>query len=175
MSARAEHLHWNLYGLARRCVVRARYWKLTPGEMAKLAYNPDRLLNWDVKLVREPEESAIFIGIFMYRNGTPLGYEAVKGVVYYYNRIDRDELPKITGFLKGRLGGNVREKGDRVFLENSDEIYSAGDIASLAREAETKLNAKATITLEFAGVTEEELKEAGMPEAKLLPIPGASN
>jgi len=36
---------------------------------------------------------------------------------------------------------------------------------------ESKFNTKAVISIEFDGVTAEQLKEAGMPESKLLPIP----
>ena len=152
--------------------MRARYWKLTPDEMEGFAYDAAKLVNWDIKLVREPEDAAVFVGIFMYREGTPLDYESVRGVAYYHNHIPRDELPGITKFLKGRLGGTVREKGERIFLEGSREVYLPGEIASLARSAEEMLGARATITLELADVTEDDLKEAKMPPAKLLPIPG---
>ena len=154
--------------------MRTRYWKITPDEVAGLRYSQDKLVNWDIKVVREPETEAIFIGIFMYRYGTPLNYDSIKGVVYYHNHVERSELPAITKFLKQRYGGNEKEKGDRIFLEGSDEIYSPSDIASLAKDAETMFRGKATITMEFAKVTEAELKEAGMPEAKLLPIPGSA-
>ena len=153
--------------------MRARYWKLTPDEMDGLEYDPGKLINWDIKLTREPEEEAIFIGIFLYRHGTPLNYDSIRGIVYYHNHIERSEIPKITQFLKSRFGGKEKEKGDRVFLEGSDEIYTPKDIAALARDAESELAAKAAITLEFANVSEEELSEAKMPSAKLLPIPGA--
>jgi len=63
------------------------------------------------------------------------------------------------------------EKGDRIILKGSDEIYSATDIAKLAKEMEAKFNVKAVISLEFGDITAEALKEAGLPEAKLLPIP----
>ena len=41
----------------------------------------------------------------------------------------------------------------------------------LAKEMESKFNTKAVISLEFEDITAEELKESGMPEAKLLPVP----
>ena len=63
------------------------------------------------------------------------------------------------------------EKGERIFLKDSQEIYSSKDIADLAKEMESKFNTKAIISLEFDGSIEQ-LKEAGLPEAKLLPIPG---
>jgi hypothetical protein len=36
---------------------------------------------------------------------------------------------------------------------------------------ESRFNTKAIISLEFEDLTTEQLKEAGLPEAKLLPIP----
>ena len=63
------------------------------------------------------------------------------------------------------------EKGDRILLKDSDEIYSSKDIGELAKEMESKFNTKAIISLEFEDITAEELKESGMPEAKLLPVP----
>ena len=64
------------------------------------------------------------------------------------------------------------EKGERVFLKGSKEIYSGADIASLAKEIDSKFNTKSVITIEFQDLTEQEQKESGLPEAKLLPIPG---
>ena len=87
-----------------------RYWKLTYDDVESLSYNPDKILNWEIKCVREPEEDAIFIGIFLYRNGTPLDYESKKGIVYYYNNIDRSELSSITKFLKSKFDGQAVEK-----------------------------------------------------------------
>ena len=74
--------------------------------------------------------------------------------------------------MKKKFGGEEYEKGERVFLKDSKEIYSASDISSLAKEMESNFNTKATITLEFGDLTEEDAKAAGLPEAKLLPIPG---
>lgn len=153
-------------------MVRLRYWKISPDELDEITYPADKLLNWDIKCTREPEEEARFIGVFLYRNGAALDYTPVKGIVYYHNNISRDELPSITKFLKDKFGGEEFEKGERIFLKNSDEIFSAKEIASLAKELESHLNAKAIITLEFQDLTEEAAKEAGLPEAKLLPIPG---
>ena len=150
---------------------RMRYWKLTSEELGGYAYDESRLLNWEIKCVREPEDEAHFIGLFMYRNGTAYDYESVKGICYFHNNIDRKELPEITKFLQGKYNGKEMEKGDRILLKDSKEIYSATDIANLAKEMESKFNTKAIISLEFEKYTVEELKEAGMPEAKLLPIP----
>ena len=148
-----------------------RYWKLTYDDVESLSYNPDKILNWEIKCVREPEEDAIFIGIFLYRNGTPLDYPSKNGIVYYYNNIDRSELSSITKFLKSKFDGQAVEKGERIFLEGSKEIYDPKEIASLAKELETQLNANPIISMELHDTTQEQLKEWGFPEAKLLPIP----
>ena len=148
-----------------------RYWKLTYDDVEKLTYDPDKILNWEIKCVREPENDAKFIGVFLYRNGTPHDYEAKKGIVYYYNNIERSELPSITKFLKNRFNGNVIEKGERIFLEGSDEIYEPKDIAVLAKDLENEFKANPIISMELHDTTQEELKEWGFPEAKLLPIP----
>jgi len=153
------------------CMPRMRYWKLTIEEVEKLSYNESKVLNWEIKCTREPEDEAKFVGVFMYKNGTPKDYEAVKGITYYHNNIDRKELPEITKFLKNKFGGKNVEKGERVILEGSKEIYSGKEIAELAKELESKINAKAIITIEFQNISEQEQKDAGLPEAKLLPIP----
>ena len=153
------------------CMPRMRYWKLTIEEVEKLSYDESKVLNWEIKCTREPEEEAKFVGVFLYKNGTPKDYEAVKGITYYYNNIERNELSGITKFLKNKFGGKDVEKGERIFLEDSKEIYSGKDIAELAQELESKLNAKAVITIEFQDISEQEQKDSGLPEAKLLPIP----
>lgn len=153
-------------------MARARYWKLTPDEVGALSYDQDRLLNWEVKCTRRPEEDAIFIGVFMYRNGTPLDYVPTKGVVYYHNHISSDELPKITGYLRERYGGKEAKKGDRVFLTGSREFYDPAEIASLARSMQDEFDATAVISLEFDGLTQEQMRDSGLPDAKLLPVPG---
>ncbi len=150
---------------------RSRYWKLTSDEMSGFTYDESKLLNWEIKCVREPEVEAHFIGVFMYRHGTAYDYEAVKGICYFYNNIDRKELPAITSFLKEKFNGKEMEKGDMVLLKDSKEIYASKDIGDLAKEMETKFNTKAVISLEFEDLTADQLKEAGLPEGKLLPIP----
>ncbi len=152
-------------------MTRSRYWKITSDEMDNFAYDESKLLNWEIKCVREPEVEAIFIGVFMYRHGTAYDYESVKGICYFYNNIDRKELPTITGFLKEKFNGKEMEKGERIFLKDSKEIYASKDIGDLAKEMESKFNTKAIISLEFEDLTTDQLKEAGLPEAKLLPIP----
>ena len=149
-----------------------RYWKITPDEIEKFVYNEEKLLNWEIKCTKEPEVEARFIGVFLYRNGTPWDYESVKGICYFYNNIPRSELPLITKFLQDKFNGKEMEKGERIFLKGSKEIYSGKEISALAREIETKFKTKAVITLEFQDLSEEEMKEGGLPESKLLPIPG---
>jgi hypothetical protein len=153
-------------------MVRVRYWKLTGDEVKKLTHDTDKILNWEIKGVKEPEVDAKFIGIFLYRNGTPYDYDTVNGIVYYHNNIDRKELPDITKFLKNRFGGEVVEKGDRIFLKNSKEIYTGKEIGELAEVCDAEFNTKSVISIELTDATQEELKEWGYPASKLLPIPG---
>ena len=79
---------------------RSKYWKLTIDEVEKLTYNPNKVLNWEIKCYREPEEDAKFIGVFLYRNGTPLGYESVKGIAYFYNNFSYFTTPPLEGLAK---------------------------------------------------------------------------
>ena len=153
-------------------MIRFRYWKLTSNEVKKLTHNPDKILNWEIKGIREPENDAKIIGVFLYRNGTPYNYEAVNGIVCYHNNIDRNELPSITKFLKKRFGGEEIEKGERIFLKNSKEIYTGKEIGELAEEWDAKFNTESVISIELSDVTQNDLKEWGYPDSKLLPIPG---
>ena len=139
--------------------------------MGDFNYDESKLLNWEIKCIREPEDEAHFIGVVMYKDGTAEDLESVKGIFYFYNNIDKEELPEITGFLQGKFNGKQMEKGDRVLLKDSKEIYASKDIGELAKEMETKFNTRAVISLEFEDLTTEQLKESGLPEAKLLPIP----
>lgn len=153
-------------------MTRLRYWKLTPDEMEKFTYPEENLLNWEIKCIRAPEDEARFIGVYLYRRGTPLDYELARGIVYYHNNMNRDELESITGFLKERYGGERAEKGERIFLKDSKAIYAPRDIAGLARDLESRFDLKPVISLEFHEISEETARQAGLPEAKLLPIPG---
>ena len=150
---------------------RMRYWKITAEETDNFDYDENKLLNWEIKCIREPEEEAHYIGVFMYRNGTAYDYKSVKGICYFHNNIDRKELPEITKFLQSKFKGKEMEKGDRIFLKDSKQIFSSKEIGKLAKEMEIKFNTKAIISLEFEDISAEQLKEAGMPESKLLPIP----
>ena len=151
---------------------RSRYWKLTADEVEKLTHDPDKILNWEIKGARKPEEDAKFIGIFMYRKGIPFDYDVKKGIAYYYNNIDRNELPEITKFLQNLYGGEKTEKGERIFLDGSKEIYAGKEIADLARALDEKFDTTSVISVELEDATQEQLKEWGYPDAKLLPIPG---
>ena len=153
-------------------MTRFRYWKLTSDDAKKLTHDVEKILNWEIKGVRKPENDAKFIGVFLYRNGTPYNYETIKGIVYYHNNLDRNELPDITKFLKNRFGGEVVEKGDRKFLKNSKEIYTGKEIGELAEVCDAEFNTKSVISIELIDATQEELKEWGYPASKLLPIPG---
>ena len=148
-----------------------RYWKLTIEDMEKVTHDESKVLNWDIKCIRGPEENAEFFGVFLYKAGTPHDYETKKGMTYYYNNIERDELPPITKFIKNKFGGDETEKGERVFLVGSKEIYSGKDIAKLAKELQDEFTMNPIITIELHDTTQEKLKEWGYPEAKLLPVP----
>ena len=154
-----------------RVMAKFRYWKLTVEEIEKVTHDENKVLNWDIKCTKEPEEDAVFFGVFLYKAGTPHDYESKKGITYYHNNIERDELPNITKFLKKRFGGTEIEKGERFILEDSEEIYSGKDIAKLAKELEDEFSINPIITIELHDTTQEQLKEWGYPEAKLLPIP----
>jgi hypothetical protein len=148
-----------------------RYWKLTVEDMKKVTHDESKVLNWDIKCIRGPEENAEFFGVFLYKAGTPHDYEAKKGMTYYYNNIERDELPPITKFIKNKFGGDETEKGERVFLVGSKEIYSGKDIAKFAKELQDEFTINPIITIELHDTTQEKLKDWGYPEAKLLPVP----
>ena len=151
---------------------RCRYWKLSPDEFEKSVYDPEKVLTWDIKCVKEPEDLAQFIGIFLYKNGTPYDYETVHGITFYYNNIENNEVSEVTKFLKKKYGGSVLKKGERIFLKGSKEIYLPKEITELAREMESQFNTKTVLTIEFKDMTEEEQAKSGFPEAKMLPIPG---
>ncbi len=149
---------------------RSRYWKLTSDEIETFTYNESKLLNWEIKAIREPDEENIFIGVFLFRNGTPFDYESIKGITYYYNNIQSSELSNITKFLKNKFGGKEMKKGERIFLSGSKVIYSGKEIGSLAKEFDSKFNTKSIISLEFENLTDDERQESGLPDSKLLPI-----
>jgi hypothetical protein len=153
-------------------VSRYRYWKLTADEVSKSDYDQNKVLNWEIKGVKEPEDQAIFIGIFLYRKGTPMDYTPIKGIVFFYNNVSKSEVGEVTKFLKGKFGGDEKEKGSRIFLDGSKEIYSGKEIGQLAKDLETKFKLKTLTSIEFQDITEDERKKSGLADAKLLPIPG---
>jgi hypothetical protein len=152
--------------------VRHRYWKITSDEMEKADFDPVKVLNWEIKGVHEPEEDAIFVGVFQYRNGTPWDYDSIKGITMYHNNVKKDTVNEAIKFLKDKFGGEQKEKGERIFLVGSKEFYSAKEIGGLAKQLEAKFALKASISIEFADISEEERKKSGLADAKLLPIPG---
>lgn len=151
---------------------RYRYWKLTADEISNAIYDENKVLNWEIKGVKEPEDQAIFIGVFLYRRGTPMDYTPIKGIAFYHNNVEKAQVDQVTKFLKDKFGGSVKEKGSRVFFDGSKEIYSGAEIGKLARQMESSFKLKTSISIEFENITEEERKKSGLSDAKLLPIPG---
>ena len=47
-------------------MARSRYWNLTVDEVEKLTYDPDKVINWDIKCIREPEDAAQFLCKYEY-------------------------------------------------------------------------------------------------------------
>jgi uncharacterized protein YbaP (TraB family) len=86
--------------------------------------------------------------------------------------ISRDEVNKISEFLKAKFGGDPKEKGERIFLVGSREIYSPDDIANLATEIGNKFETSVEISVELENFTPQEQEQSNFPSSKLLPIPG---
>ena len=150
-------------------MTRCRYWHLAIEDLKKANYDPKKVLVWEIKCSKD--EAAHF-GVFCYRNGTPWDYTSIHGIVFYYNMIERDEVSKITEFLKSKFGGEVREKGERVFLADSREIYSSAEIAALATEIGNKFETSVEISVELENFDVAEQENSNLPSSKLLPIPG---
>ena len=151
-------------------MTRCRYWRLSIEELKKVTYDPKKVLVWEIKCIKD--DSGAHFAIFSYRNGTPWDYKEIKGIVFYYNMILRDEVDKISEFLKAKFGGDPKEKGERVFLIGSREIYSSNDIADLASEIENKFETSVEISVELENFTPQEQEQSNFPLSKLLPIPG---
>ena len=151
-------------------MTRCRYWHLSIEELRKVIYDPKKVLVWEIKCAKD--DSGTHFGVFSYRNGTPWDYKEIKGIVFYYNMISRDEVNKISEFLKGKFGGEPKEKGERVFLVDSREIYSPKDIADLAAEVGNKFETGVEISVELENFTPQEQEQSNFPSSKLLPIPG---
>ena len=73
--------------------------------------------------------------------------------------------------MKNRFNGNAVEKGERIFLEGSNEIYDPKDIANLAKDLGNEFNANPLISMELHDTPQEQLTEWGFPAAQLLPLP----
>jgi len=151
-------------------MTRCRYWRLSIEEIKKVTYDPKKVIVWEIKCVRD--DSGAHFAIFSYRNGTPWDYKEIKGIVFYYNMISRDEVNKISEFLKGKFGGDPKEKGERIFLIGSREIYSPNEIADLAAEIGSKFETSVEISVELENFTPQEQEQSNFPLSKLLPIPG---
>ena len=152
--------------------VRHRYWKITSDEMEKADFDPAKVLNWEIKGIKEPEDQEIFVGVFMYKNGTPWDYDSIKGITMYHNNLKKEMVNEVVKFLKDKYGGDQKEKSERIFLVGSKEIYSPKEIGALAKQLESKFDLKAVISIEFGDISEDERKKSGLADAKLLPIPG---
>jgi len=149
---------------------RLRYWKLTVEDIRKATYDPKKVLVWEVKCNKD-EKGAVF-GVFCYRNGTPWDYESIKGIVYYHNMINNEEVEKITKFLKDKFGGEPAEKGSRIFLKGSREIFQPNEIAELAVQLGNNFEVSTEITVELENFGDSEQQQSNLPSSKILPIPG---
>ena len=86
--------------------------------------------------------------------------------------IKRDEVEKLTKFLKDKFGGEQAEKGERIFLKDSREIYLSKDIADLAVELEKTFETSIEITVELENFSVPEQEKSNLPSNKILPVPG---
>ncbi len=151
-------------------MTRLRYWKLTVDDLRKAKYDPKKVLIWEIKCSKD--DQGTHFGVFCYRNGTPWDYASIHGIVFYHNMISNDEVGKITKFLKDRFGGEPAEKGSRIFLKNSSEIYEPTEIADLAVKLGYTFEASTELTVELENFTPSEQEQSNLPSNKILPIPG---
>ena len=149
---------------------RCRYWRLSIDELKKAIYDPKKVLVWEIKCAKD--DSGAHFGIFSYRNGTPWDYALMKGVVMYYNMIPLNEVKIIVDFLQSKFGGEQKEKGERIFLVDSREIFTPQEITDLATEVGNKFETGVEISVELENFTTEEQDKSNFPSSKLLPIPG---
>ncbi len=149
---------------------RLRYWKLTTEDLKKAKYDPKKVLIWEIKCTKD--DRGTHFGVFCYRNGTPWDYTPVHGIVFYHNMISDDEVKKITKFLKDRFSGEPAEKGSRIFLKGSREIYQPKEIAELAVELGDTFETSTELTVELENFTSTEQEQSNLPSSKILPIPG---
>jgi hypothetical protein len=151
-------------------MTRCRYWHLSIEELKKVTYDPKKVLIWEIKCSKD--DSGSHFGVFCYRNGTPWDYDSIHGIVFYHNMIPLDEVRHIADFLKGKFGGEEKEKGERVFLADSREIYSPKDITDLATEIGNKFETGVELSVELENFSVQEQEQSNFPSSKLLPIPG---
>ncbi len=149
---------------------RCRYWHLAIEELKKVNYDTKKVLVWEIKCTKD--ERGAHFGVFCYRNGTPWDYSSIHGIVFYQNMISRDEVNKIAEFLKGKFGGEAVEKGERIFLKDSREIYTPNEIADLATKLGNKFETSVEISVELENFSLQEQEQSNFPSSKLLPIPG---
>ena len=150
---------------------RLRYWKLTVDDVRKAKYDPKKVLIWEIKCVKD-DKGAVF-GVYSYRNGTPWDYDLIKGIVFYHNMIEKQEVEKLTKFLKDKFGGDAAEKSSRIFLKGSREVYDPIEIADLAVQLGDSFEVSTELTIELENFSEKEQQESNLPSSKILPIPGA--
>ncbi len=139
-------------------------------DLRNAQYDPKKVLIWEIKCIRD--DQGTHFGVFCYRNGTPWDYTSVHGVVFYHNQITQDEVNRITKFLKDKFGGEPAEKGNRVFLKNSSEIYQPKEIADLAVQLGDTFESSTELTVELENFSEPEQQQSNLPSSKILPIPG---
>ena len=149
---------------------RLRYWKLTVEDLRKAQYDPKKVLIWEIKCTKDDQGS--HFGVFCYRNGTPWDYASIHGIVFYRNLISHEEVERITKFLKDKFSGEIAEKGNRIFLKNSREIYKPEEIADLAVQLGDNFEGSTELTVELENFTDSEQEQSNLPSGKMLPIPG---
>ena len=149
---------------------RLRYWKLTVEDLRKAQYDPKKVLIWEIKCTKDDQGS--HFGVFCYRNGTPWDYASIHGIVFYHNLISHEEIERITKFLKDKFAGEIAEKGNRIFLKNSREIYQPEEIADLAVQLGDNFEVSTELTVELENFTDSEQEQSNLPSGKMLPIPG---
>ena len=149
---------------------RLRYWKLTIEDLRKAQFDPKKVLIWEIKCT--VDDKGTHFGVFCYRNGTPWDYASIHGIVFYHNQIVQEEVNRITKFLKDKFGGEPAEKGSRIFLKNSREIYQPKEIADLAVELGDTFEVSTELTVELENFSVPEQEQSNLPSSKILPVPG---
>ena len=149
---------------------RLRYWKLTVEDLKKAQFDPKKVLIWEIKCT--VDDQGTHFGVFCYRNGTPWDYASIHGIAFYHNQISQEQVNRITKFLKDKFGGEPGEKGSRIFLKNSREIYQPKEIADLAIQLGDTFEVSTELTVELENLSVPEQEQSNLPSSKILPIPG---